>query len=199
MENIGEGTSKATKMRVFMGGHSPDTWDVPSIVPGKHYSLDKKLNPEGIGYILWSADVDYDNKIGDGNRANNFAQFKMTVRGPDLKITSVRSPDRKQILLQKCILDVEVTNAGSVKCGTFELDVDLDTCPGIAHGRDYRVQEGGLAPGETATFRFTHRYKCYGNKIVSIYVDKNNQVKEENESNNESGFSFNISAGNIID
>jgi len=199
VDNIGSVDSKATKMRVFMGTHNTDTWDVPFLLPGRHYSLDKELIPDSVGYILWSADVDHDKKIGDNNRANNFAQFKMTLRGPDLKITNVRSPDRKQILLQKCVLDVEVTNIGSVPCGTFELDVDMHPCPGIAHGRDYRVHEGGLAPGQIAWFRFTHRYACYGNRMVDIHVDKNNQVKEENESNNEDGFSFHISGGNIID
>ncbi len=199
VENIGKAASEATMMRIFMGSHLKGTWNVPGLQPGKHYSLDYKLTPDAPGWILWSGDVDHDSKIKDKQRENNFAQFKMVVRGPDLKITSVSSPDRRQILLQKCVLNVEVTNMGSAACGTFELDVDLDTCPGIAHGRDYRVQEGGLAPGQTAKFRFTHRYKCYGNKSIDIYVDKANQIKEEDESNNQAGFSFNISGGNIID
>lgn len=198
VENIGRGSSVATRMRVFMGQTNTDTWPVPSLKPGRHYSMTKKLNPSGVGYIAWAADVDdEENNKTDTNRSNNFASKKTIIRGPDLKITRAWTPDYKKTIQQKCTLHVTVKNIGHADAPRFELDADMDTCKGIAHGRDYKVHEGGLKPGESVTFTFTHRYACFKMVGVDLYVDKANEVKEENESNNTCGVPFHISGENV--
>ncbi|MCK5222686.1 MAG: hypothetical protein KAR14_13960, partial [Candidatus Aminicenantes bacterium] len=196
VKNIGQGSSKATKMKVFMGTSNTDTWDVKPLDPGRFMYKTKSITPGGVGYIMWSANVDENNNIGDKNRANNYTKYKMIVKGPDLKITNVNTPDYKKTIQQKCTMNVTVTNIGHTKSGKFEIDCDMDTCPLIAQGRKFRVHPG-LAPGQSATFQFTHRYACFKMVGVDFYVDKNNQVKEENENNNECGLPFHISGDNI--
>jgi len=197
VDNIGKGTTPATTLQVSMGAKVTDTWPVFSLAPGRHFSMDKKLNPAGVGYILWSAQVDPDNIILDVDPSNNSATYKMIVRGPDLKITRVYTPDYKRTIQAECKIYVTVENVGSVNAGRFEIDCDWKFCKGIARGRKYKIHEGPLKPGESVTFTFKHRYACFGMKYPTLHVNKSKDLKEENYNNNSCGAVFHISGENI--
>ncbi len=191
VENIGEGDSKACKMNVFMAVNNTDTRDVPILRPGRSFSWTKRVYPPGVGWILWSANVA---QTEDANQENNHVSRKMIVRGPDLKITYIYTPDGRKTIQQKFTFKVIVTNIGDSNSGYFELDADFDTCPGIAQGRKYKSHPG-LSPGESASFTFTHKYICFKFYVwVAMYVDKKNQVMEKNESNNECGLPIEVQA-----
>jgi len=197
VDNIGKGSAPATNLQVAMGGTVTDTWPVHGLAPGRHFSMDKKLKPAGVGYILWTALVDPDNDILDADPSNNSASYKMVVRGPDLKITRVYTPDYKRTIQAECKIYVTVENVGSVNAGRFEIDCDWKFCKGIARGRKYKVHDGPLKPGENVTFQFKHRYACFGMKYPSLHVNKSRDLKEENYNNNSCGAAFHISGENI--
>ncbi|MCK5344698.1 MAG: hypothetical protein KAR20_14890, partial [Candidatus Heimdallarchaeota archaeon] len=73
----------------------------------------------------------------------------------------------KKTIQQKCTMNVTITNIGNAKSGYFELDADLDSCPGIALARQYRAHPG-LEIGESVTFKFTHRYACFKTARVDL-------------------------------
>ncbi len=195
VKNIGKATSSPTKMRAFMASNNTPTWewDIPSLDPGRFKYKTKNYKPPGVGWILWTANVDQAN---DSNQKNNRVSKKMIIIGSDLKITNVNTPDYKKTIGQKCTMNVTVTNIGHADSGRFEIDCDMDTCPLIAQGRKFRVHSG-LAPGQSATFQFKHRYACFKMVGVKFHVDKSNQVSEENENNNTCGLPFHISGDNI--
>ncbi len=213
VENVGKGLSKETILRAFRKNpftfplHQKwpefkkkfivDEWEVHSLNPGRSFSRDIKFNPQMASPIYWEADVDHENNIGDKNRGNNRAKLKLKVKGPDLTITKIYSPDYKKTIQQKCKIEVTVKNIGPVKAGKFEIDCDWHSSSGSAQGRKYRVCEQGLNPGQSMTFKFDHRYAGFGNKYPDLFVDKTNMVREQNEGNNKCGFVFHVSIENI--
>jgi len=176
VENIGSGNSKATNIRVFMGQANTDTWPVPILKPGRSYSMDKKLNPPGVGYIAWSADVDHNNAMGDTNRANNYAKKKMIVKGPDLVVCFLRST--RPSLAKKGTIRAYVRNSGPVKSTPCKLNFYLKN-KGTS-----TFDIPGLNPGEVFKVSRTEKWFTLGNKKVSITIDPGNTVAEENEKNN---------------
>ena len=196
VENIGLATPVPFVLRVYMGKTNTDNWTISDLKPGRTRYMSKKLNPQGVGYILWSASADEDEVTSDSDRSNNFATLKMIVKGPDLKIINISTPDYKKTIQQKCRIRVTVKNIGHADSGKFEIDCNWKTCPLIAQGRKYKTHDG-LKPGESATFEFTHRYACFGMKYPTLKVDKDNKVKEEDEENNVQDAVFHISGENI--
>ncbi len=190
--NVGNGESSPTKLIAYAGGNKIATWNVPKLKPNRFFYKTKTITPDGPGYTVWSANVDPENSIGDTHRSNNHASKKMTIKGPDLTIVKISSTKYKKRMHETCSMDVTVKNVGHAPVKRFEIDCDWTACPLIALGRAYGVFNGVLKPGQSTTFHFKHKYACLGTKNVKLYVDVNNQVKEENENNNTCGFTFHI-------
>ncbi len=198
VKNVGNAISAPTRLISFKGSNNIATWNVPSLKPGRFFYKTKKIAPDRPGFILWSAYVDKTNSIGDTHRSNNHDLKKMIIKGPDLKITKIKSPDYKKTIQQKCIIDVTVTNIGHADAGNFELDCEWKDCKLIAQGRHYRIFKGILKPGKSVTYRFTHKYACFGFYNPKLQVDRFNKVKEENEFNNICKTAFHIDGSNIF-
>ncbi|MCK4889556.1 MAG: hypothetical protein KAS97_06450 [Candidatus Aminicenantes bacterium] len=198
VENLGKATPVPFKLRVYMGQTKTDQWTITDLKPGRSRYMSKKLNPRGVGYIAWTVTVDEDKFTKDSDRTNNTAVFKMIVRGPDLKITQIHTPDYKKTIQQKCKIRVTIKNVGHADSGKFEVDCNWHTCPLIAQGRKYKVCEQGLKIGESITFEFTHRYACLGMKYPDIDVNKNRTILEEDYSNNHGSTAFHLSGENIV-
>ena len=168
--------------------------------PPDHEYIKKRMRLPRMGIYRFTVKLDADNNVSEGNESNNEKWILVDVNPkqfPDLKITNVSTPDYKKTIQQKCKMSVTITNIGKVHSGYFELDANLDTCPLIAQGRKYRTHQG-LAPGESVTFTFEHRYACFKMVGVGFYVDKANKVQESNENNNTCGLPFHISGDNIV-
>ncbi len=176
VDNIGEGASKATKMKIFMGQNNTDTWDVKALKPGRFMYKTKEVTPDYPGYYMWSAIVDENNNIGDKNRDNNYAKYKMIIKGSDLVVCFLNSV--RATLATKETIRAYVKNVGSVKSLPCKL-------------RFYMEKKGGetfdipaLSVGEV--FKVDRREKWFtlGNKTIRLTIDYNNDVPEENEKNN---------------
>ncbi|MEN8222855.1 MAG: CARDB domain-containing protein [Acidobacteriota bacterium] len=176
VDNIGEGESKATKMRVFMGQNNTDTWDVKSLKPGRFMYKTKEVTPDGPGYYMWSADVDHDNKIGDSKRQNNFAKYKMIIKGSDLVVAfdgGIRS-----VITTTATVKGYVRNNGKVKSTPCKLKIYMEK-----NGtKKYNIP--ALNPGEVYEVARGEKYYIAQTITVKMTIDSENDVKEENEKNN---------------
>ena len=176
VKNIGEGASKATKMKIFMGQNNTDTWDVKALEPGRFMYKTKEITPEGVGYIAWSANVDADNKIGDSKRPNNYAKYKMIIKGPDL-VVAVRTSDRPTLATKERIL-AYIRNNGPVKSTPCKLNFYLKN-----NGTSV-FNIPALNPGEVHEVSRNEKWFTLGKKKVSLTIDPENSVPESNEKNN---------------
>ncbi len=176
VDNIGRGTSKETTMRVFMGQTNTDTWVIKPIKPGRFRYKTKQVTPEGVGYIAFAADVDHANNIGDSKRANNYAKYRMIVKGPDL-VTCFRDSTRPTLATNETI-KAYVKNIGTVRSTPCKLNFYMKS-----HGTA-KINVPALNPGEVFETSRSKKWFTVGNKAIRLTIDSENAVKEENEKNN---------------
>ena len=176
VKNIGAGSSKATKLKAFIGTTNTNTWDVGPLDPGRFMYKTKEITPGGVGYIMWSAVVDKDNLIGDNNRQNNFAKYKMPVKGPDLIVCL--SNGKRPAVGSRVDIHADVKNIGVVKSKSCELrlyvkqkGVTKHTIPALDPGKSFRVTR-------------KHGWALAGTKKITAFIDWNFKLPESNEKNN---------------
>ncbi len=181
VDNIGKANSKATKMRVFMGQSNTDTWDVPVLEPGRFFYKTKEVIPEGVGYYMWSADVDKANNMGDTNRANNFAKYKQNIKGSDLVVAF--DANIRSIITTTATVKGYVKNIGSVKSTPCKLNIYMEK-----KGSE-RFSIPALNPGQVFVVSRGEKYFIAQTITVNMFIDVEGPlpyrtVKEENEKNN---------------
>ncbi len=176
VDNIGEGASKATKMKIFMGQNNTDTWDVKALKPGRFMYKTKEVTPDYPGYYMWSAIVDENNNIGDKNRDNNYAKYKMLVKGPDLVVAF--DGEIRSVITTTATVKGYVKNIGHAKSKPCKLNIYMEKKGDSQHNIP------ALNPGQVYEVSRGEKYYIAQHITVKMTIDSEGKVKEENEKNN---------------
>ncbi len=185
VDNIGNGTSQETTLKVYMGQKNTDTWVIKSIEPGRFRYKTKNFTPTTAGgYIAWAAKVDEENKIGDSKRDNNYAKYKMIVNGPDLVVAfdgNIRS-----IITTTARVKGYIKNIGHTKSEPCKLKIYMEKKGNSQHNIP------ALNPGQVFEVSRGEKYYIAQHITVKMTIDSEGKVNEENEGNNYIKDSINI-------
>ncbi len=181
--NIGQADAPASTLAIKYGNHPPQTWPVPLLQPGKHYSIMDKKQVPGAGYYMITGYADHSKAVTESDETNNTVFKKVKVKAPELKFTLAKVNKASVYVQQEVKIYGTVKNTGKIPAGPFKIQANFQPCKGIAQG--YRIKNvSGLGVGKTVDFAFKHRFACLGSKSNYVLLDPDNTVMEENEKNN---------------
>jgi subtilase family serine protease len=140
-------------------------------------------------YNVW-AQTDALNSVVESNENNNVkGPVRVTVRLPDLRITSLTAPAAPVKVGDPVMLTAIVANASPVDATAFAVDIykDLAAAPGIGQVGDITCPVASLASRDSTVCSGTVTYSTAGTFKVWAQADSQNALGESDESNNLKG------------
>lgn len=157
--------------------------DVDSLAPQASKTVTFTRKRVIFGEYMFTARVDYKNKVNEFNEANNEKIGpNMPVIGnlrqkPDL-VVSLSSPDASRHIGRKVLLRAKVENIGKKRSQPCYIQLK---CEGK---KNKTAKVPVLNPGQSYKVEFKHRWSTRGKRKCEVLVDYKDQVQELKEANN---------------
>ncbi len=160
-------------MRAFKANKNVGVSNVPELNPGETFKKSIVYLPPGVGWVLWTANVD---QIGDADQENNGVRKEVTITGPDL-VVAFNTLYQSRVTTTARVKGY-IKNRGHAKSKPCKIKIYMEKkgsktidVPALARGQIYEVSRG-------------EKYWKAGLKKVSMTIDWEGDVKELSEGNN---------------